>query len=95
MTMDADTRIGVIIQECRALLPPDAMDEVSHFFEHGELEMAFEGLLLELMKADVVPPSYDYGEWCALAQDLGLNEDPVFDGHFWTKFEKWGKGKCR
>ncbi len=92
--MDTDTQISEIIRACRSVLPDDAMKEVDHFFTHGEPEMAFEGLVIELMKADVVPPTYDYDEWCGLARDLGLDEDSVFDGEFWTKFVTWGKAKC-
>jgi hypothetical protein len=95
MAMDTDTRVGEIIQACRSILPDDALKEVDHLFEHGEPAMAFEGLVIELMQADVVPPPYDFDEWCALARDCGLDDDPVFDGAFWMKFVTWGHPNAR
>lgn len=94
MTMDTETRVAEIIQLCRAVLSDDAMEGVDHYFEHGESAMAFEGLVIELMRADVVPQTYDHNEWCALGVDLGLDEDCVFDAALWTRFVAWGSTKC-
>lgn len=91
--MDTETRVGEIIGACRSILSGDAMEGVDHYDEHGEPEMAFEGLLIELMQADVVPPTYDYDAWCALGRDCGLDEDCVFDAELWTKFVAWGRAK--
>ncbi len=91
--MEPIAKIDGIIRTCRSLLPADAISEVEHYFAHGEHEMAFEGLVIELMRADVVPPAFAYEDWCALARELGLDKDSVFDGEFWTKFVTWGETK--
>ena len=65
-------RVGEVIQACRSILSAEAMAGVDHYYTHNEREMAFESLVINLMQADVVPPSYDYGTWCALAKDLCL-----------------------
>ena len=86
-----EARIGEIICSCRTILPDSAMREVDHYFANGEPEMAFEGLVIELMNADVVPPTYDFKEWRALMRDTGIDVDPVFDGDFWQKFVAWAR----
>ncbi|MFG0293770.1 MAG: hypothetical protein ACF8MJ_11565 [Phycisphaerales bacterium JB050] len=86
-------RVKEIIEACRPLLGDDTLEEVDHYLTHDEWEMAFEGLLIELMRADVVPPTYDFEKWCALLRDLGLDEDSVFDAYLWDKFVAWGKTK--
>ena len=91
--MTSENQIDVIIQACRDILPEDAIKEVDHFFGHGEYEMAFEGLVIELMKADVVPHNYDYDEWCTLMRSLKLDDESSFDGEFWSKFLVWGQTK--
>ena len=91
--MDTVTRVGEIIRACRSILPDNALDEVDHYFTHDEPAMAFEGLVMDLMEANVVPATFDFEEWCGLARDLGLEEDSVFDANFWMKFVTWGKAK--
>lgn len=92
--MAVETLVGEIIGACRPILSSDAMEGIDHYAEHGEPAMAFEGLLIELMKADVVPPTFDHDAWCALGRACGLDDDCVFDAESWTKFLVWGKAKC-
>ena len=42
-----------LIRECEKNLDRESVDEVMHFYNHGEYEMALEGLVIELIK---VPP---------------------------------------
>lgn len=91
--MDVAMRVAEIIGACRSVLSDEAIEGVDHYYEHGEPEMAFEGLLIELMKADAAPPTFDYDAWCALGRDCGLDEDCVFDAELWTKFLAWGKAR--
>ena len=89
--MDPYQRIGAIIQDCRGILSDRALEVVDHYNEHGEFEMAFEGLVIELIKADAAPDSFDYEEWCGLLRAIGLDQEQVFDVEIWNKFIEWGR----
>ena len=91
--MDPSNQIDIIAKDCSSFLPEEGLKEVQHYIDHGEPAMAFEGLLLELMKIDKVPVSYNYSEWANLIHVLGLDTDSVFDGHLWQKFQEWGRNK--
>ena len=93
MNIDTEMQIKDIIDNCRRILPNDVIKEVQHFYEHCEYEMALEGLVIELIKADIAPANYNYDEWRELMQNIGLDKEPNFDGEFWSKFVEWGKGK--
>ena len=62
------------IDEGIVVLPPLATerDGEVHYFYLGEYEMAFESLVLDLMKAGVRPRHMDFNEWLDLALTLGL-----------------------
>ena len=93
MNIDINIQIKKIIHDSSKIISKDAIKEIKHFYEHGEYEMALEGLIIELMKSNVVPDNYNYTEWCELIQSIGLDEEPNFYGDFWVKFTEWGKGK--
>lgn len=85
-------QIEAIINSCESMIPEDGRKEVRHFFSHAEYEMAFEGLLLELMKSNSKPPNFNFEEWCKIACALNLNTEQNFDGAFWEQFQQWGRG---
>jgi hypothetical protein len=89
--MSPEEKVGHIVHSSSQLISDEAAREVKHYYDHGEFEMAFEGLVLELMQANKIPSDYDYNSWCELARDLGLDVDSVFDGDFWPKFLAWGE----
>ena len=84
-------RLEKYIVLSKSLISADGFKEVMHFFEHGEYEMAFEGLIIELMRINKYPEQYNYQEWKNTGLEFGLNKESVFDGEFWSKFKKWGK----
>ena len=88
--MKHNEHIRRLFEACRHLISVDGAAQVQHYIEHGEHEMAFEGLVLELIAADATPPDFRFDEWEVLARQMGLVQDPVFDGDFWSKFVKWG-----
>lgn len=93
--MQIEEKIGVLIQTCADAVSKDGLSEVKHFYDHGEYEMAFEGLVLELIKSDASPPNFDYDEWCMILKELKLDHEAVFDSELWPKFEAWGKSRAR
>ena len=71
------------------LLSEEGVKEVRHYLDHGEPEMALEGLLIELIGQDGTPDPFDYDEWIAIARQAGLDTDPVFDPEILLKFSAW------
>lgn len=54
----------------------EAFSDISHYMAHGEYEMAFEYLLLEVME---------------IAVCLGLDRDYHYDENFWQRLSSiWG-----
>lgn len=69
----------------------DVLEEVTHYFEHCEFEMAFEGLLIELTNVGRYPKDFKYSEWLELAALYKLDKGFVFDEEIWRKFAAWGE----
>ena len=89
--MDTDARVRVLYEASAPLLSEDAAKGVLHYLEHGEPEMALEGLVLELIAANAAPAGIEFTVWEALARELHLDDEPIFDGEFWRKFTDWGR----
>lgn len=88
----SEAKIGQIISVSLPLLSREiARKEVLHFYEHGEFEMAFEGLLLELMSEDRRPVEFSFEEWGDVIREIGLDKQSVFDSEFWPKFQAWAQ----
>ncbi|NQX64625.1 hypothetical protein HQN90_00655 [Paenibacillus alba] len=75
----------------KLIILPDGLEGVLHFFEHGEYEMAFEGLIIELTNVALYPKGFKYSEWFSLALHYKLNVESVFDVNIWFKFKQWGE----
>ena len=89
--MTDEEQINRLFEACHDKISAEGAAQVAHYLEHGEPEMALEGLVLELIQADETPPEFVFVVWENLARRMRLNEDPVFDGEFWRKFMDWGK----
>jgi hypothetical protein len=68
------------------LLDPKTMTAVLHYLNHDEYEMAFEGLFIDIMQLKQ-RPNIDFEECLSVAKLLRLDQETVFDMHFWEKFE--------
>ena len=90
MMNNDNERLASYISASEGIISSDAIEEVRHFYEHGEYEMSFEGLVIELMKVRKYPNNFNLNEWRELAISYGLNKETVFDGEFWVKFINWG-----
>lgn len=86
-------RIGELIEQSKSLLEDGAIIEIVHYYEHGEYEMAFEGLLIELIKAHKYPEQFNFTEWKSIVKCCNIHQDFVFDSEIWSKFLKWGCSK--
>ena len=57
-TVDTDIaqqKIELLLEQCAGVLCSEAIGEVRHYVDHGEPEMAFEGLSIELMQTGKIP----------------------------------------
>jgi len=78
-----------LIKECEKNIDKESVDEVMHFYNHGEYEMALEGLIIEMIKAQKYPKSYTIDILNELVLYYRLNIESVFDYYFWEKYTKW------
>lgn len=78
-----------LIRECEKNLDRESVDEVMHFYNHGEYEMALEGLVIELIKVHKSPNCLNLDMLNELVLHYRLNVESVFDYYFWEKFTKW------
>ncbi|WP_298867888.1 hypothetical protein [uncultured Gimesia sp.] len=89
-TEDLEKLVINLLEPCRSLLDPELLTEVDHYLEHGEPEMAFEGLLIELTKSNLDPTPYNTKQWEHTAKACGLlSEGGIFDYEIWSKFCSW------
>lgn len=70
-------------------IPKKGMKELKYYCNHAEYEMAFEGLIIELISANKYPQKFDATEWKKVAIAFGLKEESVFDSEIWNKFMNW------
>jgi hypothetical protein len=67
----------------------EAYTEICHYFEHGEYEMAFEGLIIELILKNNDFRDFEKLELRTLGVQFELNKNSVFDFDIWNKFIIW------
>ncbi|MCB9857423.1 MAG: hypothetical protein H6818_17210 [Phycisphaerales bacterium] len=87
--MNHEEKVYRLIDQSKDLLAKEGIDEILHFWNHGEVEIAFEGLIVELSKQSKRPQCFDYDEWFGLLTELGLREDSVLVGDLVEVFQDW------
>jgi hypothetical protein len=78
-----------LMENAKSIISVRAYAEVCHFYEHGEYEMAFEGLLIELIQSRKHPKNFIKEEWKTLGLQFELDKQSVFDCSIWEKFVNW------
>ncbi|OMH38970.1 hypothetical protein [Motiliproteus sp. MSK22-1] len=73
----ANKKVSSLLNQCRAVLCEDVICEVVHYIKHGEPEIAFEGLLIELMQVDELPQNVDKISCIELGKHLNLDSESV------------------
>jgi len=69
-------------------LDKETLDAVNHYLSHSEIEMAFEGLFIEIMKLNLMS-DIDIELTLKIATELNLNKESVFDSDFWNKLKQF------
>jgi hypothetical protein len=88
----SEKRLEQYIISSENLLSNEDIKEVKHYFNHSEYEIAFEGLLIELIKLEKYPKDFNFLEWKALGEHFKLDKEFVFDETIWKEFLMWGSG---
>ncbi len=87
-----ELRLIELITACQEYLVQEAINEVMHFYEHGEYEMALEGVLIEMIQKKKFPKKITMEAINDLVIFYRLNVESVFDYCFWDKYQKWFSG---
>ena len=93
MHINHEAILGEFISLSERFLRNNELDEVRHYYEHGEYEMAFEGLLIELTSLGIYPDNFKFSKWKEIAIHYGLDKESIFDEFIWEKFMRWGADK--
>ncbi|MET3195165.1 hypothetical protein [Bacillus sp. OAE603] len=83
-------RLKEYILSSEEVLDTEAIKEVEHYYNQGEYEMAFEGLLIELIQIRKYPKRFIFNDWKELSEVYNIENESVFDESIWPKFLKWG-----
>ena len=86
-----EEKLKILIEKCADLLDSESINEVRHFYNHGEYEMALEGLLIELISAGKHPSDYDFSQLNELVIYYDLKNEAVFDVNIYEKYICWRK----
>lgn len=73
----------------RRYLNDESVRAVTHYLNHDEYEMAFEGLFLDLMEVNIFENPEILEQCYILGKLLGLDKESVFDVDFWKKFSEF------
>lgn len=87
-----ETKLLDLINDCKEYLDREAMDEVMHFYKHGEYEMALEGFLIEMINLKKYPKSYRIRDVINLCHHYKIDKESVFDCEIWDKILRWKGG---
>jgi hypothetical protein len=77
--------IEAILNSVSHKLERSLIEQVLHYIEHDEFEMAFEILFIELMNTKHLP-LLDYKKSRQIGELLELDKETIFDPSFWEKF---------
>ena len=88
-----ELELEAIFSELAQGLDSDSVTAVRWNIDHGEIEMAFEGLCLELITLSRRPNRDLCERLRSLGIELGLNEESVYDTDFWKHFIDFIEGE--
>lgn len=75
------------LNACIALLAPrltsEAIEHVRHYIDHGELELAYESLVLSCIRELPAREMHISEELQTIGSDLNMEHESVFEADFW------------
>ena len=84
-----EEKLHILIKACEAYLDEESLNEVMHFYVHGEYEMSLEGLIIEMINIKNYPTNVKVDLVKELVVHYRLNTESVFCHNFWEKFLEW------
>jgi hypothetical protein len=81
--------ISSLLDTYSDILDTDTYSEVMHYLQHGEYEMAFEGLFIDLINASFDVQKVDIEYYFNLGEKLNLNKESIFNHEFWNVFKNY------
>lgn len=84
-----ENRLLDLIADCKEYLDEETINEVMHFYRHGEYEMSLEGLIIEMIKLKKHPRNISVDVINELVVYYRLDCESVFDYNFWNEFTEW------
>ena len=78
-----------LITSCRKYIDDDTLNEVMHFYNHGEYEMSLEGLIIEMIKIKKYTRNISGEKIIDFVLYYHLDTESVFEYNFWKKFSDW------
>lgn len=76
-------RLNVCIVRLEPTVTISAIAHVSHYIKHGEIEMAYESLILSCIRERVRCDAHTSKELRAIGTDLSMETESVFEVDFW------------
>ena len=89
--LEEKQKLENFIEKSKSVLSLEGLEGVAHYLNHGEYEMAYEGLVIELYTTGLYPSNFNFAEWKELGLAFELEKESVFDEEFWDKFNNWGQ----
>ncbi|MEQ9925973.1 hypothetical protein ABRP60_13535 [Pectobacterium brasiliense] len=80
--MEVKKSISKLIELYGKNLDGGTINSVNHFLEHGEYEMAYERMFIDLMSIGFSPDDIDVSHYIKIGIRLGLNEESIFNFYF-------------
>lgn len=86
---ELDAELRAIFHSYGPLIEKSYLQEILHFLDHAELEMAFELFCLFLITNSISLEATPRAGLLRVGRQLGLNVESVYDPDFWTRLEDW------
>jgi hypothetical protein len=82
MTLSEDA-VERVIAAASPQLDPQDIEEIQSFLRHGEIELAFEGLVTSLKRINFHAPQETLRDLAFVARNLNLEDYPDGKGIYW------------
>lgn len=86
-----ESRFRSVYSHYVSILSPDGVQNVEHYLDASELEMAYESFLLSMIEEKLDLAKQDKPELFDIGKLLGVDKDSVFRADFWQHVKSlWG-----
>jgi len=83
-----------LVEKSGSCLDESSVEAVKHYLNHDEYEMAFEGLLIDLMERGCGLNDVEWCRYIDIGKKMGLDKESVFDSAFWGKFSDFVRAEA-